>query len=325
MQIPKDPAWIPYLQTATLIGNDKVNIKYNDGETIIHPSSTLSLLIYGDCNDLPIEVIEEFGRYGVPIIFHKRNISKNIWISNGPRADKNDTLTKQILLRNDLRRKTYISRVLIYNKFKYFDELFNISIPKLSGMTVSQIRITEAKVSRVYWRSYYNGLEQPSWTRRSNNPVSFALDACSKFIAGIILRWISYHHMSPYHGFLHIPTDYPSLVYDLMEPYRYISDLAVAKAYIESKTQDKEKLTAMSISNLKDELNKEIYCIQTRQLLRRQQLLHGICLSLRAYLLGEGKRFIVPTEGETRKGRRIKTNFVIPGKSAGYTKLVLGS
>ena len=26
--------------------------------------------------------------------------------------------------------------------------------------------------------------------------------------------------MSPYHGFLHTPTEYPALVYDLMEPYR---------------------------------------------------------------------------------------------------------
>ena len=326
MQIPKKPAWIPYLQEASLVGKDTVYIRYNGGEITLKPSRTLSLLIYGESKDIPTNVIEEFGKFGVPIIFHKRNISQNMWITNGPRADVNDTLTKQILCRKDKRKRTYIARTLVQYKFKGQAKLIpNIIYPKLTKLSIDEIRNKEAIIANLFWKKYFELIERPEWFRRNKNPVSQTLNAASKFVSGILLRWISYHHMSPYHGFLHQPTDYPSLVYDLIEPYRYIIQRAILESYLETRVENSEKLTAISISKLKDLFDEEIYCVQTKQLVRRQQLLHGICLGLRAYFLGLGKRFIVPQEGEPRRGRSIKTNLTLPGKSAGYTKVILNT
>lgn len=61
-------------------------------------------------------------------------------------------------------------------------------------------------------------------------------------------------------------------------------------------------------------LQEIVYVPQTRQEIKRKNLLHGIVLSLRSYLLGETKRFVVPTEGTKNGGRPMKLSFRLPGK-----------
>ncbi len=89
-----------------------------------------------------------------------------------------------------------------------------------------------------------------------DNPVSLALNACSFFLYGVALRWILVHRLSPQHGFLHRPTDYPSLVYDLIEPYRYICERAVADTALKS---DPDQLTTKALETIKRMMEETVY------------------------------------------------------------------
>jgi CRISPR/Cas system-associated endonuclease Cas1 len=124
-----------------------------------------------------------------------------------------------------------------------------------------------------------------------------------------MLRWILVHKMSPAHGYLHITSGYPSLAYDLMEPYRYIVEEAVEESY---KAQAKD-LTAASLEAIKTSLESEVFVPSHRTMVRRKNLLHGAVLSLRAWLLGEVSRLVFPTEGERIGGRKPKVGYLLPG------------
>ncbi|MCX7956048.1 MAG: CRISPR-associated endonuclease Cas1, partial [Patescibacteria group bacterium] len=178
--------------------------------------------------------------------------------------------------------------------------------------------------ARRYWKEYFSqlGVNQ---NRRENNEIQKTLNAVSKFISGIILRWILYHNLSPYHGFLHEPTNYPSLVYDLMEPYRGYFDKIVFDIYkknIDSSNNQEKNQTLLlpkSIEQIKDFLDKKIYVHSTRQIATFQEILHGIVLALRVYLNKETKRFIVPFPEKPNGGRPINAGFKLYGHTAGVT------
>jgi CRISPR/Cas system-associated endonuclease Cas1 len=119
--------------------------------------------------------------------------------------------------------------------------------------------------------------------------------------------------MSPQHGFLHRPTDYPSLVYDLIEPYRYISEEAVAQAIQQSGVEDKN-LTISSLNLIKQMMEETVYVPATRQKVRRKNLLHGAVLAMRAWLLGDMARLVIPEEGVSKGGRPPKVSYTLPGE-----------
>jgi len=131
---------------------------------------------------------------------------------------------------------------------------------------------------------------------------------------GILLRWLLVHRMSPAHGFLHITSGYPSLAYDLMEPYRYILENAVAESY-RAKAED---LTAASLERIKESLETEVFVPSHRAKVRRKNLLHGSVLGLRAWLLGQATRLVLPCEGAKIGGRRPKVGFVLPGSQRSF-------
>jgi len=128
--------------------------------------------------------------------------------------------------------------------------------------------------------------------------VNQALDAGSFFLFGIILRWLLFHKLSPCQAFLHEPTSSPSLCYDLMEPYRYLKEDSVACAYIDVGIDQESPLTAVSIEKLNRDLEVFSYVPATRQTAANENLLHGIILALRSYLIGDDKRFLVPVTGD---------------------------
>ncbi len=180
-----------------------------------------------------------------------------------------------------------------------------------------QLRNIEAVHAKRYWRAYFNELGYPEYTRRGDNPASAALNAASKFISGIVLRWIIYHHLSPYHGFLHRPSDYLSLVYDLMEPTRGTFELELLKTWKNGAVPD--MWLASGISSIKESLNTKVYTGLTRQIVTRQELLHGTVLSLMYYLAGKQRKFLVPTETKPNGGRPPKVKFLLYGRHAGKT------
>jgi CRISPR/Cas system-associated endonuclease Cas1 len=317
----KLPLWLPYLQEIILSPNKRtLTFKYNGGETTSQVDGIHSILLYGDALPIQPEIVELLGRKGVPIIIHRRNLATNIWIHSGVRKDTNDILTRQILTRSNTHKRHHIARTLLSAKLKSMRWCIPTpDQPFRKGMTLAQMRTIEAYWSKRYWSEFYNRLQIDD-TRRGKSDLSKSLDAVSKFVSAIILRWISYHHLSAFHGFLHEPTDYPSLVYDLIEPYRSYFDKAMFD-HIKTHGIDKD-LPAVSIEVTKELLNSKVYTESTRQIVTVHELLHGITLSLRSYLLGETKRFVIPLAGKPNGGRPRKVTFTLYGRSAGKTPFI---
>ena len=143
--------------------------------------------------------------------------------------------------------------------------------------------------------------------------LNAALNAGSFFLYGVILRWLLFHKFSPSHGYLHEPTSYPSLCYDLIEPYRHIIEESVSETFKIVTTSQKES-TSIALQYIKSKLEQEVYVPTTRQTVSRKNLLHGVVLALRSYLLSESKRFVIPTEGKKAGGRPPKVAYLLPGK-----------
>jgi hypothetical protein len=68
-------------------------------------------------------------------------------------------------------------------------------------------------------------------------------------------------------------------------------------------------------------VHEEIFCPQTKQVAARQELFHGVVLSLRSWLAGETQRFAVPAEGQMNGGRPQKHPWRLYGRAAGITRV----
>ncbi|MCS6894192.1 MAG: hypothetical protein NZO16_06490, partial [Deltaproteobacteria bacterium] len=85
------------------------------------------------------------------------------------------------------------------------------------------------------------------------------------------------------------------------------------------KPDQNKSIVGMAINELKQALDEKVYTGVTRQIVTRHELLHGIVLALRAYLLGEMKRFLIPTVDKPNGGRPKKITFKLYGRHAGRT------
>ncbi len=318
----KVPLWIPYPSLIKMLGKE-LHIIYQGGEVKENLSKIHSVMFYGSLCDLSEDFITAMTSYNIPVSFHKRNMHKSSWILPSISTSKDDILTSHILFRENIKKRTYVSKRLLSAKFESMKWL----IPRPFGfdgkyLEVDEMIAIEAWHAKNYWGKYYTELGYPDFHRRGKrNVVSNTLNATSKFVSGILLRWITYHHLSPYHGFLHKPTDYPALLYDLIEPYRGYIDEVVFLAIKEAKEQEvsEDNYLTWTIDNIKDFLDKKVYVPETRQIVTFHELLHGIVLALCSYLRKETKRFIVPQPGKPNGGRPIKSGYRLYGRSAGRT------
>lgn len=302
--------WIPYLQD---IQKEKSGwkISYNGGEFVADLNKVDSILLYGATGDLPIRFLDDLATKKVPLLIHRRNLSEPyVFVPAGKRDDK-DILTAQIKCRENQKKCAYIARTLIREQAK------NRQYPVTDGFirrlnklrSVELIRLEEAHQSINYWKRYFSELGLPEDSRRGDNPVAAALDAGSFFLYGVMLRWVLLHKMSPAHGFLHVTTGYPSLAYDLLEPYRYIIEQEVMKA-VKSGATD---LTTVCLNGIKESMDTTVFVPAHRAYARRKNLLHGAVLALRAWILGEVPRLVFPTEGAKIGGRPPHTGYKLPG------------
>ncbi|GAB4219141.1 MAG: hypothetical protein Fur009_3800 [Candidatus Microgenomates bacterium] len=308
--------WLPYLSNIT-IKPKNVKFEYKGGQVELDWIDIHSIMIYGDSCPISADFIDKCSFYKIPILFHRRNLARASVIIPTIESGASDLITKQILFRNNLKKKSYIAKRLIISKFKSMEWLIPSAKEHLYRISdLKKIRNIEAWHARRYWSEYFSQLNLDQ-KRRENQSVQKTLNAVSKFVNSIILRWVLYHNLSPYHGYLHEPSDYPSLVYDLMEPYRGYFDKIVFDTYKISR--DDDKLLALSIEKIKEFLDKKVYVHSTRQIATFQELLHGIVLSLRVYLDGKTKRFIVPLPENPNGGRPINAGFKLYGHTAGIT------
>ncbi len=314
----RSPLWLPYLNSIVEKPKGTFTFDYNGGVEITKLDTVQSIMIYGESKtSLEIPIIDKIARSGVPVIIHRRNMGQPIYIHGGVRPDPQDTISKQTLAKSQSRKSSHVARQLLQAKFRACNWLVP-ELPLPAYATVPMLRNIEAKHAKKYWKAYFTVLGYPEYTRRGKNPASSALDAVSKFISGIVLRWTTYHHLSPYHGFLHEPTDYPSLVYDLMEPYRGTFERILLQTWVQENVPP-DKWLAYGIEIIKEALDEQVYTGLTRQIVTRQELLHGNVLSLKYYLLGKQRKFLIPIETKPNGGRPPKVGFLLYGRHAGRT------
>ena len=312
--------WLPYL-AALKVKPKTVFFQYKGGEEQIQWNKIHSIMLYGQTIDLPQVFLEKCAFYKIPVVIHRRHMPRAVIICPTLPPDKENILTQQILFRQNQKKKVYIARRLIQAKFKSSAWLFPLSRDLLYRvMRLENVLAIEAWAARRYWQKYFSQLGIEG-RRRGDNRVRKILDAVSKFTSGILLRWILYHGLSPFHGFLHRPTDYPALVYDLMEPYRPYFEKVVFDLLQEAKQVEVEdsQLIGGAIERIKNLLEVKVYVAATRQVVTFHELLHGIVLALRSYLLGDSKRFIVPLPAVPNGGRPIKAGYKLYGHQAGKT------
>lgn len=323
MPIPKKQyLWFPYLNKIN-IKKENIIFQYKGGEENIKWKYIHSIMIYGESIDLSQEFLEKCAFYKIPIVIHRRNMARAVFIASTLPPDQDNIITKQILFRENIKKRTYISKKLIEAKFNSMKWLLPIRkdiLYKINNQ--DKIINLESNHARNYWKLYYEKLGIWGNRRSKNNIATKCLDAVSKFLSSIILRWVLYHNLSPYHGFLHKPTDYPALIYDLLEPYRGYFDKIVFDTIKQVKKQNKEKessILAITIDNIKRFLDVKVYINSTRQNVTFHEILHGIVLALRSYLLKKSKRFIIPQPSKPNGGRPVKAGYKLYGHQAGKT------
>lgn len=313
--------WLPYVSDID-VKKDTLKVVYKGGECTEPWSSIHSILLYGSTCPLSEAFMEKCRAYRIPVCIHRRNVSDAIWITPSIRGNADDLITKQILFRTNEKKRVHVAKQLLDAKFKGMKWLQPYPMHFRGFQNVETMRTIEAWHANEYWKKYYAALGFGDTSRRrKNNAVTSALDAVSKLIAGVTLRWITYHRMSPTHAFLHEPTEYISLCYDLMEPHRGYTDKAVFDALMKATENNvpEDMWVGRAITAVEDLLDSTVYTEATRQLATMQELNHGCVLALRAYLTGDAVRFMPPLPGKPNGGRPRIAGYKLFGRSAGPT------
>ena len=321
----KDKAslWLPYLSAITKSKGSKWLFEYNGGEVLAELNKVDFVLFYGASCAIPLSLFDDFRKHGIIAILHRRNIAlPYVFHCSSLLSTKDDILTKQILTRENKTRCNYLSKCLVRERLKSLEWLTPIPASHYIKLRAEKrpqhIMAMEATHTKSYWDAYRRELNLPdNWTRRSKDDVTEALDACSYFLVGVILRWVLFHRLSPSHAFLHTSSDYISLVYDLIEPYRYLIEKSVARAIVKNEDGD---WIARSMTELKDLLDGWCYVPTQKAYVKRKGLLHGVVLALRAYLQGDSRMFVIPLEGDKKGGRPVNSGYWIPGQKGSLDK-----
>ena len=313
----KSSLWLPYVSHAEKLKGRTWRFAYKGGQVDADLSQLDCIMFYGASGEIPVTLIDELATNRVPLLVHRRNIGRPAVFLPAPKSDADDILTRQIVARTNRTKRSYIARTLVRARFRAVEETVRIPVSEYRRLAqarnLERVRIWEAEHSRKYWPRFFANAGHAGVLRRDKGPLPAALNAGSMFLSGIILRWILLHRLSPSHGFLHQGTDYMGLVYDLMEPSRYLIERALAEACSRMRGGDHDALTGTTLNLLKKSLDAVIYVPSTRQCVRQKNLLHGAVLALRAYLCGDMRRLVIPEPGERRGGRPPKVSYRLPG------------
>ena len=231
--------WLPYLKSLekTHKGKLRYRFSFNGGEVELALPRIAVIMLYGESNALlPAYFLTDCARSGVVLLSHRRGDTNLFVCGPGLSPSATDMLTPQVLARENEKKRVFVARTLIRQKFRAQE--MRIPIPQSTYIALAatrstqQVREIEATVAKRYWTAFAKQLDLIDYSRRDDDhTVNQALNAASVFLAGILLRWVGFHGLSAAHGYLHEPTTYTALVYDLMEPYRSWSELAVERAY----------------------------------------------------------------------------------------------
>lgn len=306
--------WLPYFEGVEKVKGSTYAFSYNGGAFETDLKRVDFIMLYGATGSLPVDFLDALNTQRITLFVHRRNMPRPYIFNPGSTTDDLDTLSRQIMFRENGHKAAYIARTLMAARFHSMGWIAHLPQSRWIALrqlrNIDRIRALEAQVSKRYWQVFFDELGVDA-SRRGDGPWKSALDAGSMFLYGVLLRWILFHKLSPAHGYLHLPTSYPSLAYDLMEPYRYLIEQACA--YATAQNTREQQLVAGTIAQLKRLLDVPVYVPATRQFVRRKNLLHGCVLALRSYLLGGSRRFVLPVEGVRAGGRPPKVDYTLPG------------
>lgn len=317
----KATLWLPYFQSverAKPRSKTLYRFTYNGGVFEADLRQIDCIMIYGATGSLSVSFLDSLSVHGIALLIHRRGMPQPYAFLPSTGALVKDALSAQITARNHGNKRVYVARSLIRARFLSMQGRLPIpdSVFKslASARSLDQIRNLEAQVTKRYWARFYADLGLSGVARRDRAvAINQALDAASFFMFGVLLRWVTLHRLSPWHGFLHEPTSYASLCYDLMEPYRVWFEEAAGRAWF-AVNGDVNKITAATLNELKEFLEADVAVPQTRQIVARKNLLHGVTLALLSYINGDVSRFLIPNEGKKRAGRPKKSGYKIPGE-----------
>jgi CRISPR-associated protein Cas1 len=177
-----------------------------------------------------------------------------------PMPEKADLRAAQLQAANDPKKKFTIARALVEAKVarslqvldwlaQRYDIQREIQVAKLESSklrmatTVADLRVVEGRVARRYWEVFrkilpehldFQGRMTSSHQNNASDPVNLALNYGYGSLEGKVRKAINAVGLEPSVGFLHDFSDYQtkqSLVYDLQEPFRWISDISVIEAF----------------------------------------------------------------------------------------------
>lgn len=305
--------YVPYLIAVERLAKFRYRVSYNGGEIEIDLQKAESILFYGASGQIPVEFLDACNESRVPLTFHRTHQSEPYVLAPSPMSGRADLITQQILKREDARLRIYLARLFSGARVLSLGWLMPLNATALSRIrtarTLQDLRRLEAEQAARYWEAFYEKAGFADRSRRGDSLLSKALDAALLLVRGTLLRWTLHHRLSPAHGYLHEPTGYPALVFDLIEPYRYLVERAVLESFLDSTSSP---TVAKAVEYTKTALKAAVYVPATRQWVPAKSLLHGVVLALRAYLGGEMTRFVPPIAGEPKAGRPYRTTYRLP-------------
>jgi CRISPR-associated protein Cas1 len=218
-----------------------------------------SVVINGHSGYISLQALHWLSRNKVPVFimnFDGTVISSIL----PPMPVKADLRTAQIMAANDPEKKFRIARALVQAKIvrslqvlDWLGERCDISreirVTRLeaskfkTATTVPDLRTVEGRVARHYWEGVgkvmpehldFQGRMTSSHQNNASDPVNLALNYGYGFLEGECRRAINAVGLEPSVGFLHDVSDYQtrqSLVYDVQEPFRWLTDISVIEAF----------------------------------------------------------------------------------------------
>jgi CRISPR-associated protein Cas1 len=218
-----------------------------------------SIILENCTGHVSLAALRWLSKHNIPIFF--LDFDGSIISSILPPAPiKADMRVAQIQTANDLEKKFTIARALVQAKIarslqvldwlgQRYDIQREAQVTKreaarlAKAATVNQLRTVEGRVALHYWKAFRHALPESlhfegRMTTSHNNNASDATNAALNYSYGfikILCRMaINSVGLEPAVGYLHetsVHQTAESLVYDLMEPYRWLADLCVIQAF----------------------------------------------------------------------------------------------
>lgn len=218
-----------------------------------------SIILENSTGHISLAALRWLSAHNIPVFFLDFDGS-TISSILPPTPIKADLRVAQIQASNNNNRKTTIARTIIEGKIRRslfvlewlsgrYDLQREMRVTKAEALrlgkasTVAQIRTVEGRVALRYWEAFakampeqlrFQGRMTTSHNNNASDPVNAALNYAYGCLKIFVRTAINSLGLEPAVGFLHETAEAQtaeSLVYDLMEPFRFLCDIVIVQAF----------------------------------------------------------------------------------------------